>query len=232
MDYMTPKERELLQNFLQQLEQTQAGAKDAQAEGMIREASARQPDAAYLLVQRAMGLDLALQAAQTQMARLQTELDAARTPVPAATGFLDSPNAWGRQAVPLSPSPQSTRPAASAAAAANPPPVAAPAAPSAWGSGMMGTLATTAAGVVAGSLLYQGIQGLMGHHTPSMASNSGSGLDGPPAGQLDSVRDTVARDDVPAADTWSTPDPDDQVDSDSTFLADADDASFGDDEFA
>ena len=57
---MTPKERELLQNFLQQLEQTQAGAKDAQAEGMIREASARQPDAAYLLVQRAMGLDLAL----------------------------------------------------------------------------------------------------------------------------------------------------------------------------
>ena len=225
---MTPKERELLQNFLQQLEQTRAGAKDAEAEGMIREASARQPDAAYLLVQRAMGLDLALQAAQAQMAKLQAELDAARTPAPAATGFLDSPNAWGRQAAPLSPSPQAMRPAASAVPAANPQPMAAPAAPSAWGSGIMGTLATTAAGVVAGSLLYQGIQGLMGHHTPSFASNPGYGFDGPPAGQLDSVRDTIAQDNVPAADTWSTPDPDDQMADDRTFLADADDSSYDD----
>ena len=230
MDHMTPKERELLQNFLQQLEQTRAGAKDAEAEAMIRDVSARQPDAAYLLVQRAMGLDLALQAAQAQIAKLQADLDAARTPAPAATGFLDSPNAWGRQAVPLSPSPQALRPVASAAPAASPSP--APAAPSAWGSGIMGTLATTAAGVVAGSLLYQGIQGLMGHHTPSFASNPGFGFDGPPAGQLDSVRDTVARDDVPAADTWSTPDPDDQVADDRTFLADSDDSSFGDDDYA
>lgn len=229
---MTPKERELLQNFLQQLEQTRPGAKDPEAEGMIREASARQPDAAYLLVQRAMGLDLALQAAQAQLAKLQAELDAAKAPAPVATGFLDSPNAWGRQAAPLNPPPQMVRPLASAAPAPAYAPAPAPAAPSAWGSGIMGTLATTAAGVVAGSLLYQGIQGLMGHHTPSFASNPGFGFDGPPAGQLDSVRDTVARDDVPAADTWSTPDPDDQVDSDSTFLADADDASFGDDEFA
>ena len=36
--------------------------------------------------------------------------------------------------------------------------------PSSWGSGMLTSIATTAAGVVAGSLLYQGIQGMMGHH--------------------------------------------------------------------
>ena len=29
---------------------------------------------------------------------------------------------------------------------------------------MLGSIATTAAGVVAGSLLFQGMQGLMGHH--------------------------------------------------------------------
>ena len=229
---MNLKERELLQNFLQQLEQARAGTQDAEAEGMIREASGRQPDAAYLLVQRAMGLDLALQAAQAQIAKLQSELDAARAPAPAATGFLDSPNAWGRQAAPLSPSPQAARPFAGAVPAATPPSAAAPAAPSAWGSGILGSLATTAAGVVAGSLLYQGIQGLMGHHTPFFAANPGFGFDGPPAGQLDSVRDIAATDGVPAPDTWSTPDPDDQVADDRTFLADSDDSSFGDDDFA
>jgi hypothetical protein len=36
---------------------------------------------------------------------------------------------------------------------------------------MLGNLATTAAGVVAGSFLYQGIQNMMGHH------NTGSGGD-------------------------------------------------------
>ena len=46
-----------------------------------------------------------------------------------------------------------------------PPSAATPA--SSWGSGMLGTVATTAAGVVAGSFLFQGIQGLMGHHNPS-----------------------------------------------------------------
>jgi len=32
---------------------------------------------------------------------------------------------------------------------------------------MLGTVATTAAGVVAGSFLFQGIQGMMGHHNPA-----------------------------------------------------------------
>ena len=32
---------------------------------------------------------------------------------------------------------------------------------------MLGNIATTAAGVVAGSFLFQGIQGHMGHHNPA-----------------------------------------------------------------
>jgi hypothetical protein len=37
---------------------------------------------------------------------------------------------------------------------------------------MLGTVATTAAGVVAGSFLFQGIQGLMGHHGPGESAKA------------------------------------------------------------
>ena len=81
----------------------------------------------------------------------------------------------------------STAPAApTLAPAAQPrpqaPPAAAPA--SSWGSGILGTVATTAAGVVAGSFLYQGIENLMGHHNQSGfgASNSDAHAVAPVAG--------------------------------------------------
>jgi hypothetical protein len=35
------------------------------------------------------------------------------------------------------------------------------------GSSFLGNVATTAAGVVAGSFLFQGIENMMGHHSPS-----------------------------------------------------------------
>ena len=54
---MNIQERDQLKLFLQQLTQVQASQKDAEAETLIREACARQPDAGYLLVQRAMQLE-------------------------------------------------------------------------------------------------------------------------------------------------------------------------------
>ena len=81
--------------FLQQMTQAQPGQKDAEADALIREASVRQPDAAYLLVQLAMGLGYALQAAQAQAAKLQAELDQLRPS--ARSSFLDNSNVWGRQ---------------------------------------------------------------------------------------------------------------------------------------
>jgi hypothetical protein len=161
---MTPQERELLAAFLQQLAQAKANPKDADAEALIRDAVARQPDADYLLVQRAMGLDLALQAAQAQIAKLEAQQQESARPA-AGPSFLGNANAWGKSeparnltAVPGTGSPQLGDPRFARAGAAAP-----AAAPSAWGSGMLSNLATTAAGVVAGSFLYQGIQGLMGH---------------------------------------------------------------------
>ena len=161
---MTPRERELLSAFLQQMTQAQAGQKDPEADALIREASARQPDAAYLLAQRAMVLDCALQAAQAQAAKLQAELDQLRPG--ARSSFLDTSNAWGRPMPAPSPGRVPLAAAAPARAAAQPAPA------SSWGSGILGTVATTAAGVVAGSFLFQGIQGLMGHQ--NQAANAGA----------------------------------------------------------
>ena len=164
---MEAKEREQLSHFLQQLVQARAGAKDGDAEGLIREAVGQQPDAPYLLVQRALLLDQALRNSQATVARLQAELDQAR----GQRGFLADGNAWGQTAptaTPSVPPPAAWQPAAQQAAA---PQVAAPA--SSWGGGsFLGSVATTAAGVVAGSFLFQGLENLMGHHTPSWGNAS------------------------------------------------------------
>ena len=199
---MTPQERELLTTFLQQMSQAQPGQKDSEADALIREACARQPEAAYLLVQRAIGLDFALQAAQAQVAKLQADLSQVQ---PAARGgFLDGPHAWGATAPAASSSQAAFTPAPSAPLNSMPAqaPVAAPARASAWGSGMLGTVATTAAGVVAGSFLFQGIQGMMGHHNPA-ANALGNPVAPPPAQKL--ADNTVAANEFSdSADAWGS----------------------------
>ena len=177
---MNIQEREQLTQFLQQLTQAQAAQKDAEAETLIRDACIRQPDATYLLVQRAMLLDQAMQAAQAQIARLQGEIDRVRAQVHSGngnSGFLD-PNAWGSAptARATSMSQLALQPAAQAPVAA---PAAAPVA-SAWGSGMLGNIATTAAGVVAGGFLFQGIGHLMGNHGSSSGLMNGLSNNMPP----------------------------------------------------
>ena len=71
---MTPQDMQALETFLSQLVQARADGKDPQAAAMIADAAARQPDAAYLLVQRAMLLDRALVNAQAQIASLQQQV--------------------------------------------------------------------------------------------------------------------------------------------------------------
>jgi hypothetical protein len=161
---MNPQEKAQLEQFLQQLNSTQAGTKDGDADALIVESVKKQPDASYLLVQRAMGLEMALQVAQKQMAEMQAQIDQANQTNKPSSGFLSGINSWGRAA------PTQSVPANAMAAAR---PAAGAAQPSAWGSGMLGAIATTAIGVVAGSMLYQGIQSMMGQ---SSAPDAGNGL--------------------------------------------------------
>ncbi len=144
---MTNEERADLTRFLQMLTQAQAGQKDREAEAMIAEACSRQGDAQYLLVQRVLQLEHALKDAVREAAQ------------PKAT-FVGDVNAWGR--APVAQQPSALAPAQAPMQQA-PAAVAAPQR-SAWGSGLMGTLAMTAGGVVAGSLLAQGIGSLFGGH--------------------------------------------------------------------
>lgn len=188
---MNASERDQLQQFLSALRQTRADPKDATADELIREAVRAQADAPYLLVQRAMALGLALDAAHSRMAQLEAQcaqqmdqlaqLQKSQTrpaSAPATHGsWITNPQAWGRGAeTPAQHSPaklaSSSPSAAHPAAMFAPTPARAPA--SAWGGGMMAQMATTAAGVVAGGLLFQGVQSLMGHAKPSPESNAAS----------------------------------------------------------
>jgi hypothetical protein len=166
---MNQQEREQLAGFLDQLTRAQAGAKDGEAESLIREAVARQPDAAYLLVQRALLLDHAVQNCQTEINRLQQEVSQLRGQgAKTQGGFLDN-NAWGATPTNVARTPLAAAAPATYTAVPSAP-AAAPA--SAWGGGsFLGTMAGTAAGVVAGSFLFQGISHLMG-------SNHSNGLFG------------------------------------------------------
>ena len=116
---MTTQEKELLVRFLQQLAAAQPGAKDDEAEALIKDAVGWQPDAAYLLVQRAMQLEHAFEAAQAQAQKLQAELDATRSGT-ARGGFLNDSYAWGRSqpSIPVRQGPLGQGPAAATPAPA------------------------------------------------------------------------------------------------------------------
>jgi len=107
-------------------------------------------------VQRALLLEQALTNAKGQIAQLQREVTQRQSQDQG--GFLGRNNPWTAD-LGSTPS-QSARYPGSAGYQA--PPVAPI---SGSGSSFLGNVATTAAGVVAGSFLFQGIENLLGHHT-------------------------------------------------------------------
>jgi hypothetical protein len=170
---MSPQDTQLLENFLNQLIQARGLPKDPEADAMIQKAVAYQPDAAYLLVQRALLQQQALDNAKAEIANLQRQLQGG------AQGgrFLD-PNAWGNSAGQR----QQTQAYDTQAASQGYPqqqyqqPYQQPSLSSRasnffrggmGGGGMggaLGSIASTAAGVAAGAFLFQGLGNLLGHH--------------------------------------------------------------------
>ena len=71
---MTPQESQLLKDFLAQLEAVRGVPKDAEAEALIKQAAGRQPDALYLLVQRSIMQDQAVEAASARITALEKEV--------------------------------------------------------------------------------------------------------------------------------------------------------------
>jgi len=171
---MSPQDTQLLENFLNQLIEARGLPKDPEADAMIQKAVAYQPDAAYLLVQRALLQQQALDNAKAEIANLQRQLQGGQQ---SASRFLD-PNAWGNSAGQRQP-PQAYD---SQAASQGYPqqqyqqPYQQPSLSSRasnffrggmGGGGMggaLGSIASTAAGVAAGAFLFQGLGNLLGHH--------------------------------------------------------------------
>ncbi|MGR9054068.1 MAG: DUF2076 domain-containing protein [Gammaproteobacteria bacterium] len=158
---MNTQERTQLSRFLQQLVEVKLAERNGEAEKLINDAVAQQPDAAYLLVQKSLLQDQALHVAQAQIADLQQQLQQKAT-APAGSRFLHNdpweapvrdnrvPGAAGYR-IP---------PADNAGVSQMPPQNQGPG----FASGFLGNVASTAAGVVAGSFLFQGIGNLLGHH--------------------------------------------------------------------
>lgn len=144
---MNPDEKLLLESFLRDLSATRGGQKDAEADALINQSLAGNPDAAYLLVQHAIVADQSLHAAQARIAELERQ---AGTP-PASSSFLPQAGGWnnGGQGG-YAPPPPADRPGIFS------------------GGGGLGSFlrnaGTTAAGVAGGEMLFNGLSNLFGGH--------------------------------------------------------------------
>jgi hypothetical protein len=188
---MTPQERDLLTTLLARLKNAAGQSKDPDADALIRQTVAEQPDAPYCLAQTVLIQDLSLHNAQNRIADLERQLSEAQQATrPAPTSFLGS--IFGSRSAPQPPAPPQgggsvpsagpwTRaPQVSAAPPAQPygqPYPQGGYGPAGGGGGFMGggsggggflrSAAATAAGVAGGALLFQGIESLFGPHGSS-----------------------------------------------------------------
>jgi hypothetical protein len=187
---MTPQERDLIVHLLDRLKQTAGQAKDPEADALIRQAVAAQPDGPYYLVQTVLIQDMTLQNAQARITELEQQLAAAKqTAQP--TSFLgrlvgggapaaSAPSAgpWSRPAAPPPQQQAAPAPGPWSQPAAQPMPQPMAAAPmmqpmmQSGAGGFLRQAATTAAGVAGGALLFEGIQSLFSHHSGGMLSDA------------------------------------------------------------
>jgi len=197
---MTPQERDLITSLLNRLKQAGGQPRDPDAESLIRQAAAEQPDVPYYLVQTVLIQDMALNQAQGRIADLEKQLaEAVAQKQPTSfLGEIFGKSSGGTQpsstSVPSSgqtsqppPSPSQADPWGRAAAQPGytQPGSAQPMVGMAQGgSGFLRSAATTAAGVAGGALLFEGVQSMFGHE-------SGGILGG--MGQKPSISETVTQ---------------------------------------
>jgi hypothetical protein len=163
---MNLHEQAILENFLDQLVRVRGTRKIPEADAMIRRAVDRQPDAAYLLVQKSLMLGQALEQAKARLAEyelgqeqggfLDVGASSARASMPQTMGAASA----AERSQTFRPGPASALPGALPAAA----PPAAPEPPHGGGTAsFLGQAAATAAGVAGGEFLFHGLENMFGH---------------------------------------------------------------------
>ncbi|MBV8508287.1 MAG: DUF2076 domain-containing protein, partial [Alphaproteobacteria bacterium] len=179
---MTPQEKDLLTTLLARLKSAGGQPKDPEADTLIRQALAEQPDMPYYLTQTVLIQDLSLHQAQQRIADLEKQLaDTQQAAKPTVGSFLGGLFGSRQPAAPAGPQtagPWTRSPQVGAAPPAQPygqpgyaqPGYGQPAGGGFMGGGMGGgggflrSAAATAAGVAGGALLFQGIESLFGPH--------------------------------------------------------------------
>jgi uncharacterized protein len=163
---MTPQERSMLEDLVRKVQETQLTEKDPEAEQLLQQGLGRDPDVTYKLAQTVLVQNLALNQARAQIQQLQQQAQA--QPPARATSFLGG--LLGRDPAPAAPAQQQYQPVPSFQPQYQPPGQSQYAAAPAYGApasgpspvgGFLRSAATTAAGVAAGALAFEGIESLM-----------------------------------------------------------------------
>ena len=235
---MTPQERQLLESLLNRIANTPAPQQDPEAEALIRERIGSRPDALYVLTETALIEDVALKQANARIHELQQRLQPQGEPQHGS--FLGRLFGNGSTPQPNQPPPPPLtqyvpQPAAQPQFAA--PQGYAPAPQPGGGSSFLRSAATTATGVAAGALAFEGIESLLHpQHGFGGGFGEGSGFpgansetvinnyyDSPPGDRKDALADTDYKDADDSSD--STDSGGSTVSDDSSF----DDSGFDDD---
>jgi len=167
---MTPQESTMLNDLARKVQQTQLAEKDDEAEQFLQQSLGGNPDSIYILAQTVLVQNIALDQAKAQVQQLRQQVQDAQSqiqaPQPAhSTSFLGS--LLGRHDAPAA-APQNFPPRPAAAPQYYPPTpayapdyaAAPPVAPS-GGSSFLRSAATTAAGVAAGALAFEGVESIL-----------------------------------------------------------------------
>lgn len=164
---MTPQEQEMLQGLIQRVNQTQLQEKDFDAEQMLQQTLGRNPDALYILAQTVLVQQYALDQAQSQLDQLRQQLQQQPR---RSSSFLGSLLGRNEEA-PAPPPPQYSQ---------YPPPPPPPGYATGYAQpqsgGFLRSAMQTAAGVAAGALAFESIEGLL--HGFGHAAGYGSGFGG------------------------------------------------------
>jgi uncharacterized protein len=178
---MTLQERQLVDELFERLANLESMPRGPDAERLIADGTKRAPHAVYALVQTALVQDEALKRANARIEELQARLSGEDEQHQQQGGFLDSMRdavlgqRASRGSVPTVRS-QATQSSFAGApddqsqagfrAPGAAPPVPYPAGPaSGSGGSFLGAAASTAAGVIGGALLLDGIRSMFGHHS-------------------------------------------------------------------
>lgn len=184
---MTPAERQLVEELFDRLATLEDAARDPEAERLIRDGLRQAPNAIYALVQTALVQDETLRHANARIQELEASLGVSNEPQRKG-GFLDNMRGtlFGRRdeqprgSVPTvkpGENPMGAPPGYGSGPMGTPPGFGGPGGPPGYGTPMhqgapmqqpgrggsfLGTAAAAAAGVIGGSLLLDGIRGMMG----------------------------------------------------------------------